>query len=107
MEDLLILDQDRAPHLQALISQRGQRVIQHASARVLVVEGEAGAVAAIAQEAGVLSGQGQPVAEALPELGLGIGETLFIKAWLCRRAQGEKTRTGDGLEWNTPGFSPP
>lgn len=107
MEDLLILDQDRAPHLQALIAQRGLRVVQQASARVLVVEGEAGAVAALAQEAGVRSGQAPPMAEALPELGLTPGETLFIRAWLQRCDQGEKTRDWDGCPWDTSGFSAP
>lgn len=34
-------------------------------------------------------------------------ERLFVSAWRARLQADRKTRVGDGLAWDSPGFSPP
>lgn len=34
-------------------------------------------------------------------------ERLFVNGWRARHQSGGKSRTGDGLAWDAPGFLPP
>jgi hypothetical protein len=34
-------------------------------------------------------------------------ELLFVNGWRARHQSGVKSRTGDGLAWDAPGFLPP
>jgi hypothetical protein len=34
-------------------------------------------------------------------------ESLFVNAWNMRIAKSEKSRPGEGLSWDAPGFEPP
>jgi hypothetical protein len=34
-------------------------------------------------------------------------ELLFVNGWRARHQSGGKSRTGDGLAWDAPGFQPP
>jgi hypothetical protein len=47
----------------------------------------------------------QPEDEAPPSLSE--PERLFVSAWRARQHAGPKTRAGDGLSWDAPGFLPP
>ena len=80
-----------------------QQVVSH---RVLVVEGNSGELAELKQIPGVsviASGDAAPgVTEKLDE-----GESLFVTAWISRMKEGPKNRSGDGLNWDAPGFEPP
>lgn len=110
MEDLLILDKRQAPLLHAAVLSGALRIVQQASARVVLVDAAAADLVKISQQAGVHSGLAHVAAEnsqALTVLDLTASERLFVKAWLLRQTASDKDRTGDGLDWDAPGFSPP
>lgn len=110
MEDLLILHRESVVDLRAAITGRGLRIMQQASPRVVLVEGDAENFATAIREQGVLSvteslsGQGEP---ALKETNLTATESLFVRAWIHRQATPDKKRPADGLDWDAPGFSAP
>lgn len=110
MDDLLILDQDRLTELYGILAGHRLRVVQEVSPRVVLVEGAAADLTAMAGETGVLSAtarladRGEP---ALGALSLTRTEDLFVKAWIQRQSSAEKSRPGDGLDWDSNGFSAP
>jgi len=42
-----------------------------------------------------------------PPSSLSDSERLFVSGWLARQQAGGKTRAGDGVAWDAPGFLPP
>ena len=39
--------------------------------------------------------------------GLRPEERLFVEGWTLQQASKDKSRSGDGLSWDAPGFQPP
>lgn len=80
------------------------RVTQSISPRVLVVSTAGADLERIRLHPGV----SRVVAGAAPgEIpGLDAQESLFVAAWASRQG-GKAARGGDGLPWDTPGFTPP
>ena len=79
-------------------------LVQHLPPRLAVIESDDDARAALRTAPGVL-GVGEPdlpddVREQLTET-----EQVFVDAWVLGRRP--KTRPGDGLAWDAPGFEPP
>ncbi|MGE5506606.1 MAG: hypothetical protein ACM31L_19440 [Actinomycetota bacterium] len=110
MEDLLILDKGQTPLLRSAVSKGILRILQQASARVVLVDGADADLKAISRRAGVHSGLAHLATlnpQALAALDLTASERLFVKAWLLRKTAGDKSRTGEGLDWDAPGFAPP
>lgn len=50
----------------------------------------------------VIADPGSPIPESLNET-----EKLFAGAWQMRQTLNRKTRVGEGLSWDAPGFLPP
>lgn len=101
---LVFLDDDRAEAALARLQQLG-RITQVASRRLVVVEG-GGDRAQLESIPGVVAA----TTSALPahvSARLHDDEALFADAWAVRAQQGPKTRIGDGLPWDAPGFLPP
>jgi len=110
MEDLLILSEKRSQALRSQIVGNRLHIVQEASPRVVVVEGERDRLDAVARQPGVTSASDHlrrrdEAALASPDLDT--GERLFVKAWLSRQRGTVKERVGDGLPWDSPGFSAP
>ncbi|MEO5373454.1 MAG: hypothetical protein H7840_04155 [Alphaproteobacteria bacterium] len=113
MEELLILDQARAAEVRAAVAGRRLHIVQEASPRVVLVDGEAADLAALAGVAGVLlsgadlCGESTSTEARLGPLGLTTTEALFVTAWIRRRTAPAKSRSGDGADWDAPGFAAP
>jgi hypothetical protein len=83
------------------------RVMHVASPRLVVVERTPTAVAAARQGVdGVVAVSDGELSPALLDR-LGPEEQLFAGAWASRMTDTEKERTGEGLDWDAPGFLPP
>jgi hypothetical protein len=83
------------------------RVLHVFSPRLLIVaRGEDDPSAALNSEADVLAVLEPGILPPADLMGrLNPGETLFVTAWLERDKP--KTRRGEGLAWDAPGYSPP
>lgn len=80
---------------------RHGRVTQVLPPRLALVVPGVGGLTDLAQLPGIaLHADGPPDPEGLSE-----GERLFVDAWWLRRAG--KSRRGDGLPWDSPGYLPP
>jgi hypothetical protein len=79
-------------------------LVQHLPPRIGVVEVDDDAVAGLRRAAGVL-GIGDPDLPDDVRAGLTETERLFADAWAAGREP--KTRPGEGLAWDAPGFQPP
>lgn len=97
-EVLVILKDSTAPGTRDQIAREGQ-LTQAGSERVFAMRGPVPDSPHIER---VLTGAD---AEADVPAGLSLGESLFAKGWLLARKP--KTRTGEGLPWDSPGFLPP
>ncbi len=101
-ESLVVLDTEQAER--ALSDLRGiAQVTQLLPPRLALVRSGGAALAALP---GVVSVHDSAAAE-LPA-DLTENERMFVAAWQARSAaDGPKTRSGDGLPWDAPGFEPP
>lgn len=103
-ERLVVLADDAADAALAELRSYG-RVTQVASRRLVVLESE--------EDPAVLGSLPGVVVSTASELpvevasGLDEGEALFASAWSSRMRQETKTRPGEGLSWDAPGFQPP
>lgn len=76
------------------------------SPRVFVLQASSPTVEAISDLPGVvLASAGEIPEEAL--LGMSEAEATQIAAWNLRIAQKDKTRPGEGMEWDAEGFEAP
>ncbi|HJT91079.1 MAG TPA: hypothetical protein VJ777_03940 [Mycobacterium sp.] len=80
-------------------------VTQTLPPRLLLVHADADARNAILRIPGVVSVFDVAAAPIDVPLDLSQAERVFVAAWLTRSAP--KTRRGDGLDWDAPGFEPP
>jgi hypothetical protein len=102
-EALVILSTGADPEASKSIGAHA-RVTQIGSNRVLVVAGDPMNLQQISQVPGVTSVVG--ASDAIPEsLGLNEQERLFVKGWQLSKQP--KTRRGEGLPWDAPGFDAP
>jgi hypothetical protein len=83
---------------------RPATLVQHLPPRLAVVEVDDDAVAELRRAPGVL-GVGDPELPEDVRAGLTDPERLFADGWALGRAP--KTRPGEGLAWDAPGFLPP
>jgi hypothetical protein len=82
------------------------KVLSRLPPRILVVDLEADRRAALAQDTGVRGVFDTEVPS--PVLaGLRPDERLFVDAWVQQQTPKDKSRPGEGLSWDTPGFQPP
>ena len=74
--------------------------------RILVLEADEAALTALRADANVAGVYDQAVP---PDVlaGLGPEERLFVEGWIQQQAGKDKSRRGDGLSWDAPGFQPP
>ncbi len=101
-EQLVILDADRADAAVAEIEAVAS-VTQMLRPRLLLVRADPDAREGILRIPGVIG-----LFEAAPAdvpVGLSPVERVFVDAWATRSAP--KTRHGEGLDWDAPGFEPP
>jgi hypothetical protein len=82
----------------------GGRVVQQLPPRLAVVEAGATALAELRGHPAVLA-IGDPDLPPAVVAGLTETERLFVDAWVVGRRA--KSRRGDGLSWDAPGFTPP
>ena len=97
---LLIVDQaleEFVSHLPA-----GAHVAQMAPPRMAVIEADPSVIEQLERNRHVLTGDRL---EADPNVVLTPSEHLFLQAWQARHAK--KTRIGEGLPWDSDGFSAP
>lgn len=96
-ESLLIL----APGTSVAEVEATGQLRQRFGDRVVVIAGEPGALAGL----GVLVADG----ETAPDPGPGFTETeaMGIHAWNARSEMAGKSRPGEGLAWDSPGFDAP
>ena len=101
-EQLVMLDADRADAAIAEIEAVAS-VTQMLRPRLLLVRADPDAREEIARIPGVIGLFEAAPVEVLG--GLSPVERLFVDAWAARSAP--KTRHGEGLDWDAPGFEPP
>jgi hypothetical protein len=82
----------------------GGRVVQQLPPRLAVVEAGASTVEELRGHPAVLA-IGDPDLPPDVLAGLTESERLFVDAWVVGRRA--KSRRGDGLAWDAPGFTPP
>ncbi|MBA3517173.1 MAG: hypothetical protein H0T75_05930 [Rhizobiales bacterium] len=83
-------------------------VKQEASARVLVLEGDASSVEAITASPEVSSFEELAAdPEGFASLELTPSEEMFIEAWNQGQSMQKKDRVGEGLTWDHEGFEAP
>lgn len=80
-------------------------VIQMLPPRLLLVRADADARNAILRVPGVVNVFDVAAPPVDVPLDLSLAERVFVDAWVARSAP--KTRRGDGLDWDAPGFEPP
>lgn len=102
---LVILDRARAKEAQAELRRRFT-VSDVASPRLLLLRDEGDHAAEVRAVAGVESVIDREIPTRLLE-SFDEGELLFARAWENRQRSGPKERTGEGLSWDSPGFTPP
>lgn len=109
MESLLVLDASACDARRHDVRRHDLRIVQEASPRVLLVSGTADGVHALEALPGVWAVTAPPdgIAEKLAALDLSPTETLFVRAWLRRRAEAPRRRKGTGELWDAPGFDAP
>ena len=101
-EFLVILETRSAD--EALVRLRAvANVTQVLPPRLAIVEAERETAARVARIEGVLGVYDDAVPEVPPDLTP--SERVFVSAWEARRQP--KTRPGEGLSWDAPGFLPP
>ncbi|MGX5653426.1 hypothetical protein ACWKWC_01470 [Geodermatophilus nigrescens] len=83
---------------------RAVTLVQHLPPRLAVVECDDDARAALPTAPGVLGIGGPELPDDVRDRLTGT-ERLFADAWVLGRRP--KTRPGDGLAWDAPGFDPP
>ncbi|HEX8142877.1 MAG TPA: hypothetical protein VF553_09795 [Pyrinomonadaceae bacterium] len=77
------------------------------SNRVVVVEGAQSDLAGLRAIPGVIAATAGDLSPGVLN-GLDDSESLFVAAWLSRIKEGApKQRSGEGLNWDAPGFEPP
>lgn len=104
-KDVLIIVNDAASE-EAKKMAAGLSLRQEISARVKIVNIDAGQAAELVKQQGIYLVEGKNVpAEALTELTE--AEKLFVSGWLARIPESEKERAGEGLKWDDPNFQPP
>lgn len=96
-ESLLIL----APGTSVAQVEATGRLRQRFGDRVVVIDGDPGPLAGL----GLVVADGQQA----PEPGVGFTETeqMGILAWNARADMAGKSRPGEGLAWDSPGFDAP
>jgi hypothetical protein len=86
--------------------QSAYRVLTMLRPRIVVVDVDEPALTALRATPGVAGVYEQKVpAEVLA--GLTTEERLFVEGWIQQQASKDKSRSGDGLSWDAPGFKPP
>lgn len=103
-EQLVLLDTDGVDATIAEIEALA-RVTQMLPPRLLLVRADADARNAILGVPGVIGLLDAASPPRDVSLDLSPAERVFVDAWVARSAP--KTRRGDGLDWDTPGFEPP
>jgi len=88
----------------AAVSLAGAAATQQIGGRIALAAIDAAARRALEQDPGVAGVFDDDVPEGLRD-DLSDGERLFVDAWR-ERARG-KSRTGDGMSWDAPGFDAP
>ena len=83
---------------------RSVTLVQHLPPRLAIIESDDDARAALRSAPGVL-GVGEPALPDAVRQRLTETEQVFVDAWVLGRRP--KTRPGDGLTWDAPGFEPP
>ena len=86
--------------------QSAYRVLTMLRPRIVVVDVDEPALTALRATPGVAGVYEQKVP---PEVlaGLTTEERLFVEGWIQQQASKDKSRSGDGLSWDAPGFKPP
>ncbi len=102
MSTLLVVANDVGQVLDRL--GRSATLVQHLPPRLAIVESDEDARAALRTAPGVL-GVGEPDLPDDVRARLTDTERLFVDAWVVGRQP--KTRRGEGLAWDAPGFQPP
>jgi hypothetical protein len=99
---LVVLESDRAARALAELRSVAQ-VTQVLAPRLALIRSDREVLARAARIDGVAAVHDQVLGE-LPA-DLTDSERTFVAAWQARRAP--KTRRGEGLSWDAPGFEPP
>ncbi len=102
MSTLLVVANDVGQVLDRL--GRSATLVQHQPPRLAIVESDEDARAALRTAPGVLA-VGEPDLPDDVRARLTDTERLFVDAWVVGRQP--KTRRGEGLAWDAPGFQPP
>jgi hypothetical protein len=86
--------------------QSAYRVLTLMRPRLAVVEVDEQALTALRKTPDVVGVYEQNVP---PDVlaGLRPEERLFVEGWILQQASKDKSRSGDGLSWDAPGFQPP
>jgi hypothetical protein len=101
-QDVLVVAADTADGREALADLRARGLLSHLlPPRLALVDPGGAGLAEIAGTLGISVHVDTP--PKLPDASE--AERLFVDAWLSRRAG--KTRRGDGLPWDAPGYEPP
>lgn len=93
------------PHKVREVVGSAGRITQSISDRVAIVELTATSAAELAREenvAEVVVRGARPATEDFD-----VSEQLFVDAWLTQVPEEKKQRSGEGLDWDAPGHSPP
>ena len=86
--------------------QSAYRIVAMLRPRIVVLEVDEQALSALRQVPGVLGVYEQSVPPGVLA-GLRPEERLFVEGWMQQQASKDKSRSGDGLSWDAPGFQPP
>jgi hypothetical protein len=103
-EAIVVLREHDVAGTRAAIA-RETEILQSISQRVFVVRGTPEVLGRLSNMENVAASSASALAPAEMR-GLSAAERQWAEAWNLRRAK-KKSRPGEGLAWDAPGFSPP